>query len=114
MMTEAPTIDYMTIIHSQLVLATTLIFSTVKTQAVQLEWSSITPLSLMEMSAAQIHVYEEPVQTSFQTIDATAPQVMVEDDANQLGEDYASLLDMAEIYLIEMDGWLVTVIPTSE
>ena len=77
MMTEAPTIDYMTIIHSQLVLATTLIFSTVKTQAAQLEWSSITPLSLMEMSAAQTHVSEEPVQTSFQTINATAPQVMV-------------------------------------
>ena len=105
---------YMMIRHSQLVLATTLTFNTVKIQAAQLEWSLIIPLSLMVMSAAQTHVCEELAQTSFQTIDATAPQAMVEDDVNQSGEGYASMLDMAVVYPTEMDGLLVTVIHTFE
>ena len=104
MMTGALMIDYMMIRHSQLVLATTLTFNTVKIQAAQLEWSLITPLSLMVMSAAQTHVCEELALTSFQIIDATAPQVMVEDDVNKLREGYASLLEMVMV-LPDRDGW---------
>jgi hypothetical protein len=68
--------------HSQLVLATTLIFNTAEIQRAQLAWSLIINSSLMEMSAAQTHAYVELARTSFQIIDVIAPQATVEDDVN--------------------------------
>ena len=66
----------------QLVPATTVTFNTAEMQLVQLVWSLTTTSSLMETSAVQTHASEEHAQISFQIIDETVPQAMVEDNAN--------------------------------